>query len=373
MSEEINDLTQTKEATQLATKFKGDIIFNDGEKDVKVSELLSKSQLPTIDTLLDAFTSGPTPISPIILKDDFEFEDSHVMSTLAVRMLIGTTFLMGDSAYIKRDMVVTNINEKLYEIEELQDMDNHWRIEFAGVMTPTELDVMNPPDMKGKYIFEHSQGFSNEYRNSERNTLLELKTYSDTYPIQIKSLSDPTICYNKESDNIKILYYPYKLKDRYVPSISYVESLLSKIEVPSNTTITHYCPIEAGEDINMYEIGKPVFLSGHVYKYENNKFISSTATDSTDCICSVVINGTWKEYVGIVTSIDAKNKCITFSSHGDYLFYVDDSNIYQVGDVVLYDGRIIDEDYAITLKIQQSIAGKITAKINEHIVALFKA
>ena len=35
-----------------------------------------------------------------------------------------------------------------------------------------------------------------------------------------------------------------------------------------NTTITHYCPIEAGEDISKYEIGKPVFLSGHVYKYE---------------------------------------------------------------------------------------------------------
>ena len=54
------------------------------------------------------------------------------------------------------------------------------------------------------------------------------------------------------------------------------------------------------------------------------------------------------------------------------LFKVDDANIYQIGDVVLYDGRIVDEDYAMTLRIQQSIAGKITAKINEHIVSLFK-
>ena len=84
------------------------------------------------------------------------------------------------------------------------------------------------------------------------------------------------------------------------------------------------------------------------------------------------INGSWKEYVGIITNIDVKNNCITFASHGDYLFYVDDSNIYQIGDVVLYDGRIVDEDYAMTLKISQSIAGKITSKINEHFVSLFK-
>ena len=140
----------------------------------------------------------------------------------------------------------------------------------------------------------------------------------------------------------------------------------------ANTTITHYCPIEAGEYIINYSIGKPVFLSGHVYKYIDNKFVSSTSNDTTDCICSVVINGSWKEFVGIITSIDEQNKCITFASHGDFLFYVDDSNIYQIGDVVLYDGRIVDEDYAMTLKIQQSIVGKITAKINEHYVSLFK-
>ena len=149
-----------------------------------------------------------------------------------------------------------------------------------------------------------------------------------------------------------------------------------------NTTITHYTPIEAGERIDDYEVGKPVFLSGHVYKQDDGNWISSTVNDSTDCISSVKINGTWKEYIGIITSIDTKNNtsngrgnnvpCITFATHGDMLFEVDDSNIYQIGDVVLYDGRIVDEDYAMTLRIQQSIAGKITAKINEQIISLFK-
>ena len=54
------------------------------------------------------------------------------------------------------------------------------------------------------------------------------------------------------------------------------------------------------------------------------------------------------------------------------LFKVDDTNIYQIGDVVLYDGRIVDGDYAMTLRIQQSIAGKITSIINSHVVSLFK-
>ena len=113
-------------------------------------------------------------------------------------------------------------------------------------------------------------------------------------------------------------------------------------------------------------------MSGHVYKYVNNKFVSSTANDSTDCICSVIINGTWKEFVGVITEIDEKNNCITFASHGDFLFYVDDSNIYQIGDVILYDGKILDENYAMTLKIQQSIVGKVSGKINEHYISIFK-
>lgn len=55
------------------------------------------------------------------------------------------------------------------------------------------------------------------------------------------------------------------------------------------------------------------------------------------------------------------------------LFRVDDANISQIGDVVLYDGRIVDEDYDLTLQVQRSIADVITSKINGHIVAMFKS
>ena len=166
-----------------------------------------------------------------------------------------------------------------------------------------------------------------------------------------------------------------QMYSRRIMSREYLAKYKSVMYGTSNTTITHYCPIEAGEEISDYKIGKPVYLSGHVYKYdtEAKRFISSAITDSTDCICSVIVDGTWKEFVGVITSVDEENGCITFATHGDYLFYVDDANLYQIGDVILYDGRILDEDYALTLKIQQSIVGKVSGKINEHYLAVFKA
>ncbi|KAK8844374.1 hypothetical protein M9Y10_024231 [Tritrichomonas musculus] len=148
---------------------------------------------------------------------------------------------------------------------------------------------------------------------------------------------------------------------------------LSRHNLKPSTTITHYCPIEAGEEITDFKVGKPVFLSGHVYKRVNGKWVSSTATDSTDCICSVIVDGSYKEFVGVITSVDESNGCITFATHGDMLFTVDDANLYQIGDVILFNGKILDEDYAMTLRIQQSIVGKVTGKINETTLAVFRS
>ena len=171
------------------------------------------------------------------------------------------------------------------------------------------------------------------------------------------------------------------IKLHYGSTITGDLTVSGKISSNGSNTVTHYCPIEAGEEISDFKVGKPVFLSGHVYKRietkrDDNgqpiyKWISSTANDSTDCICSVIIDGSWKEFVGVISDVDEENGCITFVSHGDVLFYVDDANLYQIGDVVLYDGRILDEEYAMTLKIQRSIVGTVISKINEHTLAVF--
>ena len=147
----------------------------------------------------------------------------------------------------------------------------------------------------------------------------------------------------------------------------------------SSQTITHYAPVEG--DIKDFVVGVPVFMSGKVYKRDESEplvrgskslWIESTNNDREDCICSVMINGNEKNYVGVVVDVDEKNNSVTFATHGDFMFNVDDSNNYEVGDVVLYDGRILDENVTLTLKLQRSIVGTISGIIDENTVAIFR-
>ena len=151
----------------------------------------------------------------------------------------------------------------------------------------------------------------------------------------------------------------------------------------SNTTITHYCPIEESiNSINDFIVGAPVYMTGNVYKYVKNKFEPSTENDTTDCICSVKTNGKWNEYVGICVRIDEVNKCVTFATHGDYLVKVTDTSCYGVGDEVFIevspDGtsegelKTLTGQTAITSKIHRTTVGVITAKINDTMLAVFK-
>ena len=68
-----------------------------------------------------------------------------------------------------------------------------------------------------------------------------------------------------------------------------------------------------------------------------------------------------------------KQDTIDFATHGDYYFRVDDSSKYKIGDTVLYDGSIVDDDVPITNKIIKSTIGSITGIINEHYVSVFKS
>ena len=144
-------------------------------------------------------------------------------------------------------------------------------------------------------------------------------------------------------------------------------------KINSNTTITHYCPIEESmNSINDFVIGAPVYMTGKVYKQVKNEWIPSTETDTTDCICSVKTNGRWNEYVGICVKIDEVNKCVTFATHGDYLVKVTDTSCYGVGDEVFIDEgelKTLTGQTAITSKIHRTTVGVITAKINDTMLA----
>ena len=152
-----------------------------------------------------------------------------------------------------------------------------------------------------------------------------------------------------------------------------LKSDLDEYQLKSNTTITHYCPIEG--NIDDFVVGAPVYLTGKVYKYDK-EFVPSTSNDTIDCICSVKTNGTWKEYVGICTSIDTKNNCLTFASGGDYMVKVTDSSCYNIGDQVFIDDdnklKILAGATAITAKIQRMTIGIVTGIIDKNILAVFK-
>ena len=150
-------------------------------------------------------------------------------------------------------------------------------------------------------------------------------------------------------------------------------------QYPMSQTITHYAPIEgdikaqgAADNVHDFVVGSPCFMSGKVYKRENDEWIPSTVNDRQDCICSVMIEGNEKNYVGVIVEVDEKNKSVTFATHGDFMFNVDDSNSYEVGDVVLYDGRILDYNVTLTLNLQRSIVGTISGIIDENTVAVFR-
>ena len=155
-----------------------------------------------------------------------------------------------------------------------------------------------------------------------------------------------------------------------------------------NKTITHNAPIS--EDLEMFEIGAPVFISGNVYAIKsqtNNMY--STDTTPTNCIPSVKSSGSYKEFIGIVTakhyareeimigdvvksSVVLNQDTIDFASHGDFYFRVNDSSIYNTGDTVLYDGTILDDETVMTAKINKMIVGKVTGIINDHMIAVFR-
>ncbi len=134
-------------------------------------------------------------------------------------------------------------------------------------------------------------------------------------------------------------------------------------------TITHRAPIV--EPLENYQLGRPVFSAG-----------IQGEVSPTDCIPSVKSSGTYREYLGIIVKLneatlgdeehDPTPASIDFATHGDYLFYVNNSSNYNIGDVLTYDGSIIADDTNINIIILTSIVGKVTGIIDEHTVALFK-
>ena len=153
------------------------------------------------------------------------------------------------------------------------------------------------------------------------------------------------------------------------------------VNVQYSQTVTHEAPFTG--NATAYSIGKPVFLSGKVCKWDCSKKEWSYQTSPMDCICEVKPNGTWKEYIGIcVAFVDAQSNytmtpdsntvSILFASHGDFYFTVDDSSKYSIGDTILYDGRTLHNEMVVNNKVLRMTVGVISAKIDATTLAIFR-
>ena len=207
----------------------------------------------------------------------------------------------------------------------------------------------------------------------------------------------------------------FALKDQTYTKTESDERYTLKTELQQSMTITHLAPIDEELDINSFVIGAPVYMTGNVYikDWENEIWNKSIINDSIDCIPSVKINGTWKEYLGICTHILSESKengtdslsrervlqtlepqsgeaanevlsrnCgeIRFATHGDYLVKVSDSSKFNIGDTIYIDFgensseiKILTEDISLNTKIQRTTIGIITSILDETTVSVFKA
>ena len=200
---------------------------------------------------------------------------------------------------------------------------------------------------------------------------------------------DTYLEFNRSDSTTSYEWRIYSLSNHNLDFYNYQGKRAGYIDCTSNkqmnTTITHNAPLT--EDLDKYEIGAPVFMSGKVYKLEDGKYINET--DSINCIPSVKPTGYYKEFLGIVVAKHKKGDKITigdvvkrdiiiqqdtidFATHGDFYFKVRDSWPYQPGDIILYDGNIVRESQPITTRIQRMIVGVVTAIIDPDTVAIFK-
>ena len=250
---------------------------------------------------------------------------------------------------------------------------------------------------------EHNHNNTYSLKNHNHNNVYSLKGHNHNDIYSLKEHNHDNLTTKKidiVNDTNKWSIYPTEKQLTFNfndDPVCYVENTINK---SLNTTIVHNAPIN--EPLNTFQIGSPVFATGIIHYYDIDKKIylpKKVSSDSTDCkknginpincISSVKSSGSYRQYLGICVGIHESGEeievgdlvkrkvvvnqpTITFATHGDFYFRVNDSSQYEVGDIVLFDGNKLDDELRINTKILQSIVGKITGIINEHLLCAFK-
>ena len=167
------------------------------------------------------------------------------------------------------------------------------------------------------------------------------------------------------------------LRFNYNEQSTLLADKISSLDSSQNMTVQH---LTLTADPNIC-VGYPVFYTGEII----GKNFSPIIITSTDCVPIVKATGEWNTFAGICTEVDASynNKTsmkykgkdhafIRFATHGDFQMAVDDSSKYKVGDLITYDGSIVDTSAPLDYKTMMSIVGTVSAIVKNNSVAVFR-
>lgn len=150
--------------------------------------------------------------------------------------------------------------------------------------------------------------------------------------------------------------------------------------IDSNITSNTIEHLTLTKDSNV-KVGYPVFITGEIV----GKDLNSLLITSKDCVPLIKSTGDYQSFVGVCTEVNATHHRQTtttingqvyaytrYATHGDFLFHVDDSSKYKVGDIIKFDGSIIDIEENVTYKNMKSMVGTVTAIKDATTVAIFR-
>lgn len=150
------------------------------------------------------------------------------------------------------------------------------------------------------------------------------------------------------------------------------------------------------DEISKYHIGMPVYMTADGFVYDSIKkefthvndvvrsgsFQSLSNPDVTQVSNMFIYpnlstSGTWKEYVGVCTSVDEDLNIIRYSNSGTYMVAdIPDTSNLGIGETLFIDPdgkiKILADNATVTTKMRRMILGTIIAIINDHIVQVYK-
>ena len=213
---------------------------------------------------------------------------------------------------------------------------------------------------------------------AEKSHTHDIKDLNDTTN-KLTSLTSDCIKKETSSENATIAgtFTCKDVKFTYNSTQTLLSTKMTEMDSMKSMTIQH---LTLTSDPNM-KVGSPVFFTGEIV----GKNFSPITLSSTDCVPIVKTTGDWTQFAGICTEVDVSNygkttqkykgiehAYIRFATHGDFQMAVEDSSKYKVGDLITYDGSIVDTSAPLDYKTMFSIVGSVSAIVNNNSVAIFR-